>query len=200
MARATLWSMTGQYTKPSRNTGSGKQQAGGWLLSGGGESLVAANRKIYNVLFLCTGNSARSILAESILNRLGKGRFRGYSAGSHPKGEVHPLAVRLLKSVGMRVDGLRSKRWDEFSRPGAPKMDFVVTVCDHAAGEACPLWPGKPVRLHWGVPDPAAVDGDASTREDAFRIAYRRLENHIQEFIRELLRGRTGGRMIGPVP
>jgi arsenate reductase len=159
-----------------------------------------ANRKIYNVLFLCTGNSARSILAESILNRLGKGRFRGYSAGSHPKGEVHPLAVRLLKSVGMRVDGLRSKRWDEFSRPGAPKMDFVVTVCDHAAGEACPLWPGKPVRLHWGVPDPAAVDGDASTREDAFRIAYRRLENHIQEFIRELLRGRTGGRMIGPVP
>jgi arsenate reductase len=96
------------------------------------------------------------------------------------------LAIRLLKSAGMPVDGLRTKSWDEYSRTGAPEMDFVVTVCDHAAGEACPLWPGKPVKSHWGVPDPAAVDGDASKREDAFRIAYRRLENHIQGFIREL--------------
>ena len=142
-------------------------------------------KKVCNVLFLCTGNSARSVLAESILNRFGEGRFRGYSAGSHPKGEVHPLAISLLKSAGMSVDGLRSKSWDEFSRPGAPEMDFVVTVCDNAAGESCPRWPGKPVKIHWGVPDPAAVGGDASTREDAFCTAYRRLENHIRSFIKE---------------
>jgi len=146
-------------------------------------------KKICNVLFLCTGNSARSILAESILNHLGKGHFRGYSAGSHPKGEVHPLAIGLLKSFGMPVDGLRSKSWDEFSRPGAPEMDLVVTVCDNAAGEPCPLWNGNPGRAHWGIPDPAAVEGDESTRKDAFRAAFRQLERHIRSFVR----GQRGG-------
>jgi len=146
-------------------------------------------KKICNVLFLCTGNSARSILAESILNHLGKGRFRGYSAGSHPKGEVHPFAIDLLKSVGMPVDGLRSKSWDEFSRPGAPEMDFVVTVCDNAAGEICPLWPGTPARAHWGIPDPAAAEGDESARKDAFRTAFRQLESRIRSFVREREQG-----------
>ncbi|RJP24344.1 MAG: arsenate reductase ArsC [Deltaproteobacteria bacterium] len=141
-------------------------------------------RKIRNVLFLCTGNSARSILAESILNRLGEGRFRGYSAGSHPKGEVHPLALELLRTLGMPVDGLRSKSRDEFARPDAPEMDFVVTVCDNAARETCPIWPGKPVKSHWGIPDPAAVEGDEARRRAAFRTAYRRLENHVQAFLR----------------
>jgi len=138
--------------------------------------------KVYNVLFLCTGNSARSILAESILNRLGNGRFRGYSAGSHPKREVHPLAKDLLKTLDMPTDGLRSKSWDEFARTGAPEMDFVITVCDNAAGEVCPIWPGNPVTAHWGVPDPAAVEGDDRTRKNAFRSAYRQLENRIRLF------------------
>ncbi len=138
--------------------------------------------KVYNVLFLCTGNSARSILAESILNRIGKGRFRGYSAGSHPKWAVHPLAIDLLKSIDMPIEGLRSKSWDEFAQPGAPEMDFVFTVCDNAAGEVCPFWPGSPVTSHWGVPDPAAVEGDARTRRNAFRTAYRQLESRIRLF------------------
>ncbi len=137
----------------------------------------------YNILFLCTGNSARSILAESILNRLGEGRFRAFSAGSHPKGSVHPLAIDLLKSRGMPTDGLRSKSWDEFAASGAPEMDIVVTVCDNAAGEVCPIWPGKPVTAHWGVPDPAAVEGDELTRKKAFRDAYRRLESRIRLLI-----------------
>jgi len=145
--------------------------------------------RVYNVLFLCTGNSARSILAESILNHIGKGRFRGYSAGSHPKGEVHPFAIDVLISAGISVDGLRSKNWDEFSRPGAPEMDFVVTVCDNAAGETCPLWPGTPARAHWGIPDPAAAEGDESTRKDAFRTAFRQLESRIQSFVRGQLQG-----------
>ena len=138
--------------------------------------------KVYNILFLCTGNSARSILAEAILNHLGNGRFRGYSAGSHPKGEVHPLAIDLLKSVGMPVDGLRSKSWDEFAQPGAPEMDFVFTVCNNAAGEICPLWPGRPITAHWGVPDPAVVEGDRMTRKSAFQLSYRLLESRIRLF------------------
>jgi arsenate reductase len=137
------------------------------------------NQKAYNVLFLCTGNSARSILAESILNHLGKGRFRGYSAGSHPKGEVHPLAIDLLRSIGLPVDGLRSKSWDEFARPGAPGMDFIFTVCDNAAGEVCPVWPGNPVTAHWGVPDPVVVEGDLIARKSAFQSSCRLLERRI---------------------
>lgn len=144
--------------------------------------MLSAEVTIRNVLFLCTGNSARSILAESILNRLGEGRFRGYSAGSHPKGEVHPLAIDLLNSIGMPINGLRSKSWDEFTRPGAPEMDFVITVCDNAAGEVCPIWPGSPVTAHWGIPDPAAVEGDEATRKNAFREAYRRLDRRIRRF------------------
>ena len=136
-------------------------------------------KKVYNVLFLCTGNSARSILAESILNHLGKGRFQGYSAGSHPKGEVHPLAIDLLKSLDMPSMGFRSKSWDEFARPGAPEMDFVFTVCDNAAGEVCPIWPGRPITAHWGVPDPAVVEGDLMTRKSAFQSSYRLLETRI---------------------
>jgi protein-tyrosine-phosphatase len=135
--------------------------------------------KIYNVLFLCTGNSARSILAEVILNRLGAGRFRAYSAGSHPKGEVHPLALALLRENGEDVRGLRSKAWDEFAAPGAPVMDFVFTVCDSAAGEACPVWPGQPITAHWGVEDPAAVVGEAEGRR-AFLRVYQVLERRIE--------------------
>jgi len=140
-------------------------------------------RKTFNVLFLCTGNSARSILAEAILNHLGEGRFRAFSGGSRPKGEVHPLALDLLKSLGMPTEGLRSKSWDGFARPGAPQMEFVFTVCDNAAGEVCPFWPGNPVTAHWGVPDPAAVEGDEATRRNAFREAYRRLDHRIRLFI-----------------
>ena len=140
--------------------------------------------KVYYVLFLCTGNSARSVLAESILNHHGEERFRGFSAGSHPKGEIHPLAIDLLKSLGMPTEGLRSKSWDEFAAPGAPQMDFVFTVCDDAAGEVCPIWPGNPVTAHWGVPDPAAVEGDEATRRNTFREAYSRLDRRIQLFTR----------------
>jgi protein-tyrosine-phosphatase len=135
-----------------------------------------------NVLFLCTGNSARSILAEALLNHLGKGRFHAYSAGSFPKGRVHPMALQLLDSLGLPTQGLRSKSWEEFAQPGAPSMDFVFTVCDQAAGEACPVWPGHPITGHWGIPDPAAVEGDEAVRMNAFRTAYRQLSVRIQLF------------------
>ena len=139
--------------------------------------------RIYNVLFLCTGNSARSILAEVLVEHWGKGRFKGYSAGSFPKATVHPLALEELERRHLRVTGLRSKSWNEFARPGAPLMDFVFTVCDQAAGEACPVWPGNPVTAHWGVPDPAAVDGAEVEQRRAFRDAYLALENRIKIFV-----------------
>jgi protein-tyrosine-phosphatase len=132
-----------------------------------------------NVLFLCTGNSARSILAEAILNRAGAGRFRAYSAGSHPKGVPHPVALRLLASLGYDTGFARSKSWDEFAGPGSPEMDFVITVCDSATGEVCPVWPGHPATAHWGVPDPAAVDGSEAERQAAFGEAYGRLDRRI---------------------
>ena len=136
-----------------------------------------------NVLFLCTGNSARSIMAEAILNAIGKGRFAAYSAGSQPKGAVHPLALELLRDKRLPTETLRSKNWQEFARPGAPFMHFVFTVCDRAAAETCPVWPGKPMTAHWGVRDPAAVDGDEQTKRRAFQTAYTELHRRISLFI-----------------
>ena len=137
--------------------------------------------KTYNVLFLCTGNSARSILAEAILNREGRGRFAAYSAGSHPKGEVHPAALRTLAEMGFATDGYRSKDWTEFADAGSPELDFVFTVCDNAAGEMCPVWPGQPMTAHWGIEDPAAVDGDGQAQ--AFRTAFYALQRRIGLFL-----------------
>ncbi len=137
----------------------------------------------YNVLFLCTGNSARSILGEAILNQRGEGRFRAFSAGSHPKGAVHPMALELLRTLDLPTAGLRSKSWDELARPGGPHLDFVFTVCDDAAGEVCPYWPGQPVTAHWGIPDPAAAVGSELERKAAFRLAFRQLENRIKLFL-----------------
>jgi len=139
--------------------------------------------RVFNVLFLCTGNSARSIMAEAIMNRLGHGKFRAYSAGSHPKGAVHPYALELLRKLNHDVSGLRSKSWTEFSQPGAPPLDFVFTVCDHAAAEACPLWPGQPMTAHWGVPDPAAATGTDAEIGYAFADAYRMLNARISIFV-----------------
>ena len=136
-----------------------------------------------NVLFLCTGNSARSILAEAYLNAAGKGRFRAYSAGSHPAGKVNPLALDLLARNHLDTTGLRSKSWDEFARPGAPKLDFVFTVCDNAAGEVCPIWPGQPMTAHWGVADPAAVEGTDEAKHRAFMRAFTELSARINLFI-----------------
>ena len=138
--------------------------------------------QIFNVLFLCTGNSARSIIAEAILNRVGQGRFRAYSAGSQPKGEVHPFAIELLKGVNHDTSFARSKSWEEFATDDAPVMDFVFTVCDNAANEACPVWPGQPMTAHWGVPDPAAVEGTDAEKHLAFAEAYRMLNNRISIF------------------
>ena len=137
----------------------------------------------YNVLFLCTGNSARSILAESLLNHHGRGRFRGYSAGSFPKGEVNPLALELLRRLDLPTEGLRSKSWDEFAQAGAPALDFIITVCDNAAGEVCPVWPGHPVTAHWGLPDPAVVEGAAAEKALAFRETLSALESRIKPFV-----------------
>jgi arsenate reductase len=136
-----------------------------------------------NVLILCTGNSARSILGEALINHWGKGRFVGFSAGSHPKGRPHPIALELLRHMKLPTDGLRSKSWDEFSRPGAPSLDFVFTVCDNAAGESCPVWPGGPLQAHWGIEDPAAVEGTDAVKWAAFRKAFHELENRVRAFV-----------------
>jgi arsenate reductase (thioredoxin) len=136
----------------------------------------------YNVLFLCTGNSARSIIAEAILNKVGVGKFRAYSAGSHPKGQVHPETMRLLQSLGYDTSGFRSKSWSEFADAGAPLLDFVFTVCDNAAGETCPLWPCQPMTAHWGVPDPAEANGTEAEIAFAFNDAYRMLSQRIGIF------------------
>lgn len=137
----------------------------------------------YSVLFLCTGNSARSIMAESLINYWGRGRFRGFSAGSHPKGQVHPIAIELLQHMKLPTEGLRSKDWSEFAASGAANLDFVFTVCDKAAAEVCPAWPGQPMTAHWGVPDPAAVAGAKTEQWLAFRDAFKALENRIKIFV-----------------
>lgn len=147
------------------------------------EAMEAMEDKVYNILFLCTGNSARSIMAECILNRLGAGKFKGYSAGSLPKGRIHPFAIELLKNLNHSTDDLRSKSWDEFSTDDAPQVDFVFTLCDDAASEVCPVWPGQPMNAHWGLPDPAAVDGNDAEKHAAFADAYRMLNNRIDIFI-----------------
>jgi arsenate reductase len=162
--------------------------------------------KPFNVLILCTGNSARSILGEALVNHWGRGKFVGYSAGSSPKGQVHPIALELLEQLNIPTAGLRSKSWDEFAKPGAPPLDFVFTVCDNAAGECCPYWPGQPMTAHWGVEDPAAVHGSETEKWLAFRTAFRELENRIKVFtalpIRTLDRTKLQARLneIGGAP
>lgn len=138
--------------------------------------------KVYNVLFLCTGNSARSILAEAILEREGQGKFHAFSAGSQPKGEPHPLALELLSQLEHDTSGLRSKSWDEFAEPDAPAMDFIITVCDNAAGEACPVWPGRPAAAHWGIADPAAIEGSTDRQREGFARAYAQMSARIVKF------------------
>jgi arsenate reductase (thioredoxin) len=137
----------------------------------------------YNVLILCTGNSARSILGEALFNTLGAGRFRAYSAGSHPKGRVHPMAIELARSIGYPVQGLRSKSWDEFAAPRGPELNFVITVCDKAAGEVCPLWPGQPITTHWGFPDPAVVEGPEDVQREAFAQTLRQMCRRVELFL-----------------
>jgi arsenate reductase (thioredoxin) len=139
--------------------------------------------KVYNVLFLCTGNSARSILAESIMNKWGKGHFRGFSAGSHPNSKVNPLALDLLKGLDFPIEGLRSKSWDEFAGPNEVHFDFVITVCDNAAGEVCPVWPGTPITAHWGITDPAAVQGTEMEKKFAFSQAFKAMDRRIKLFL-----------------
>ena len=137
----------------------------------------------FNILFLCTGNSARSILAEGLMNHLAEGRFKAYSAGSHPTGQVHPRALELLQSLHLPTGGLHSKSWDAYMQADAPVMDFIITVCDRAAGEACPLWPGSPITAHWGFPDPAAIEGDAAHQRRAFQDVLHGLTNRIRQFV-----------------
>jgi arsenate reductase (thioredoxin) len=145
-----------------------------------GNVLRKMTDRVYNVLFLCTGNSARSILAESLLNTLGHGKFRAFSAGSFPKGQVHPMAIELLQRMNCSSENLRSKSWNEFATPGAPPIDLIFTVCDNAAGEVCPIWPGKPMTVHWGIADPAAAEGTDAEKAFAFRRAFRELETRIK--------------------
>ena len=154
------------------------RRAGGGLLHG-----VAMIDNSFNTLFLCTGNSARSIIAEAILNKLGKGKFHAYSAGSQPKGQVNPHTLQLLRDLGYDTSGLRSKSWSEFAKPGAPALDFVFTVCDNAAEETCPVWPGQPMTAHWGVPDPAEAKGSEAEIAFAFKDAYRMLQRRIEIFV-----------------
>lgn len=144
--------------------------------------MPAADR-VYNVLFLCTGNSARSVLGEAVLNHVGSGRFRAFSAGSTPKGQIHPMTLEILGEAGISTEGLRSKSWDEFAGPEAPKMDFVFTVCDNAAGETCPIWPGHPMTAHWGIEDPAAVAGPEFKQRQAFEDALRFMRNRVAAFV-----------------
>jgi len=144
---------------------------------------LSTESRAFNVLFLCTGNSARSIIAESILRQFGAGRFNAFSAGSHPAGQVNPFALEFLRASRMPTGGMRSKNWDEFARPGAPPLDFVFTVCDNAAGEVCPVWPGQPMTAHWGVPDPAAVEGSDELKRKAFSETGRILLNRIRLFV-----------------
>ncbi len=142
-----------------------------------------APTRVYHVLFLCTGNSARSIIAEALVNHLGEGRFRGFSAGSFPTGRVHPLALEVIAPLAKQTDTPRSKRWDEFAAPGAPTMDFIFTVCDNAAGEVCPQWPGHPMTAHWGIEDPAAASGSDDDKRRAFELAMLRLKRRIELFL-----------------
>jgi protein-tyrosine-phosphatase len=141
------------------------------------------DRKAFNVLFLCTGNTARSIMAEVMLNAMGQGRFKAYSAGSHPRGVVNPYTIELLSKNRLSIEGLRSKDWEEFARPGSPALDFVFTVCDDAAGEVCPVWPGQPMTAHWGIPDPAAAEGSDDDKRKAFFRAYNQLHHRLSIFV-----------------
>lgn len=141
------------------------------------------DKKIYNVLFICTGNSARSIMAEVIMNHLGRERFKAYSAGSHPRGEVHPMTLEVLSDQGYDLGGLRSKSWTEFAEPDAPQMDFIMTVCDQAAGEACPAWPGQPITAHWGFADPTKVEGDHANQLRAFKVVQSQIATRIRLFL-----------------
>jgi arsenate reductase len=145
--------------------------------------MTAPRNRPYHVLFLCTGNSARSVLAESLMNHHGRGEFVGFSAGSFPKGQVHPVALALLESLQLPTAGLRSKSWNEFAGAAAPPLDFIFTVCDNAAGEVCPIWPGQPVTAHWGIPDPAAVEGSEAEKWAAFRAALQSMQERIERFL-----------------
>ena len=141
------------------------------------------SQRIYNIMVLCTGNSCRSVLGEALINHLGAGRFRAYSAGSHPKGVVNPYTIDLLQKNRLATEGLRSKDWEEFARPGSPPLDFVFTVCDDAAGEVCPVWPGQPMTAHWGIPDPAAAEGSDEYKRKAFFKAYNQLQHRLSIFV-----------------
>jgi len=148
-----------------------------------GRTFQMTEKVPYNILFLCTGNSARSIMAEALVATMSKGRFKGYSAGSQPGGRVNPYAIELVKKTGYPLQNLRSKSWDEFAAPGVPQMDFIITVCDHAAGEACPLWPGHPATAHWGFEDPAAVEGTDDEKRAAFERVFRQIEARMNAFL-----------------